>query len=295
MHNSDEIIRQADVSMYQAKSQRREYAFYDSSMDENRRKNFFLRQGMTRGDFLQQLELHYQPIYALNCRQLVGAEALLRWRHPTLGLLMPDEFIPLAIESGEIYKIGRWVREEVCRMIAEIRRRGAEISFISANVDAQELGYEEFTSHLSSTLSAYDVDPRQLVLEITENSLIDNFDRYQKIFDTVKKMGIQWAIDDFGIGYSSLSYLQRLAFSILKIDRSFIASISENSKSSFLVTHIVEIASRLGYRIVAEGIETDAQKRELLKIWPDMMCQGYYFEHPVPQEKLFRILSSKEG
>jgi diguanylate cyclase (GGDEF)-like protein len=295
MRNSDEITRRADVSMYQAKRQRRPYAFYDSSMDENRRKNFFLKQGMAREDFPQQLELHYQPIYSLECQKPVGAEALLRWRHPKLGLLMPNEFIPLAIESGEVFKIGAWIREEVCRMLAEIQRRGKSLDFISVNVDAQELGYEEFMPHLNTTFETYDIDPGQLVLEITENSLIDNFERHNKLFDEVKKMGIRWAIDDFGVGYSSLSYLQRLAFSILKIDRSFIEPLENDSKASFLVSHIVEIASRLGYQIVAEGVEVGAQQRKLQEIQADIKCQGYLFNPPLRRDRFFELLSSKEG
>lgn len=295
MHDTDEIIRLADISMYQAKSQKLEYAFYNSSMDEHRRKSFFLRQGLSRPELLSQLELHYQPIYGLECRSLIGAEALIRWRHPTLGLLPPAEFIPLAVESGEIRKIGRWAREEVCRTLRELRERGSDLSFLSTNIDARELGYEDFIPALEEALSTQNVDPRQLVIEITENSLVDNFENFHSTIERLKSLGIRWAIDDFGIGYSSLSYLERLNFSILKIDRSFVAGITENRNTSFLVTHIGEIASHLGYKVVAEGIETREQLEQLLRIYPDIMCQGFYFERPLPKEAFFKLLPPKEG
>ncbi|HFC03672.1 MAG TPA: EAL domain-containing protein [Nitratifractor salsuginis] len=295
MRDTDEIIRHADISMYQAKSQKLEYAFYNSSMDEHRRKSFFLRQGLSRPELLSQLELHYQPIYALECRSLVGAEALVRWRHPTLGLLPPAEFIPLAVESGEIRKIGRWVREEVCRTLRELSERGNEPAFLSTNIDAHELGYDDFIPTLEKTLQAYDIDPKRLVLEITENSLVDNFEMFRNTINRLKTLGIRWAIDDFGIGYSSLSYLERLNFSILKIDRSFIAGITENRNTAFLVTHIGEIASHLGYRIVAEGIETREQMEQLLRIYPEIMCQGFYFERPLSKEDFLKLLPPKEA
>ena len=295
MHDTDEIIRLADISMYQAKSQKLEYAFYNSSMDEHRRKSFFLRQGLSRPELLSQLELHYQPIYGLECRSLIGAEALIRWRHPTLGLLPPAEFIPLAVESGEIRKIGRWAREEVCRTLRELRQRGSDLSFLSTNIDARELGYEDFIPTLEEALSTQNVDPRQLVIEITENSLVDNFENFHSTIERLKSLGIRWAIDDFGIGYSSLSYLERLNFSILKIDRSFVAGITENRNTSFLVTHIGEIASHLGYKVVAEGIETREQLEQLLKIYPEIMCQGFYFERPLPKEAFFKLLPPKEA
>ena len=295
MRDADEIIRQADISMYQAKSQKLEYAFYNSGMDEHRHKSFFLRQGLSRPELLSQLELHYQPIYALECRSLVGAEALVRWRHPALGLLPPAEFIPLAVESGQIRKIGRWVREEVCQTLRELSERGNEPIFISANIDAHELGYDDFVPSFEKTLQDFDVDPKRMVLEITENSLVDNFEMLRSTIDRLKALGIRWAIDDFGIGYSSLSYLERLSFSILKIDRSFIAGITENPNTAFLVTHIGQIASHLEYRTVAEGIETREQMERLIKIYPEIMCQGFYFERPLPKESFFKLLPPKEG
>lgn len=295
MHNSDEIIRRADISMYQAKSRHLEYAFYDSSMDENQRKNFFIHQEMARNDFLNQLVLYFQPLHALGCSKLVGAEALIRWHHPTLGLLTPAEFISLAIESGEIQKIGHWIREETCKAFIYFRENGCPLEFISTNVDARELGYNNFTKEILDLLEKYDLDPSNLVLEITENSLIDNFERYHIIFETLKKAGVRWAIDDFGIGYSSLSYLERLSFSILKIDQSFITSMVTSSNAAFLIGHIVDIAAKLGYQVVAEGIESRAQMQKLLEISPNIMCQGYYFGHPLPREEFCKLLPAKEA
>ncbi|WP_292654718.1 EAL domain-containing protein [Nitratifractor sp.] len=295
MDDANEIIRLADISMYRAKSRKQEYAFYDSEMDAQQRKRFFLHQELNREELFSQLELYYQPFYTRKCQQLIGAEALLRWRHPTLGFLSPAEFIPLAVESGEIHRIGRWVRAEVCKTLDELNKRGNRLSFISTNIDAREMGYEDFVPTLEQTLKSYNIDPTQLVIEITETTLMDNFELFHSKINQVKDWGVRWAIDDFGTGYSSLSYLEGLPFSLLKIDRSFITGIIENPNTSFLVTHIVEIASHFGYSIIAEGIETREQMKKLLEICPEIICQGYYFKHPMPQEDFFALLPAKEG
>ena len=292
MRDADEIVRHADISMYQAKSAQSDCAFYDPEMDRQRQKNFYLRQELNQPGIEGELLLHYQPIVSLESQSTVGAEALIRWEHPTLGLLYPDDFIPLAIESGEIGRIGQWVAEEVCRTLEELKigEENSPLDYLSFNVDARELGYMDFPRHLKEALQRYRIDPSGLIIEITENSLIDNFQNIRSIIDELKELGVRWAIDDFGVGYSSLSYLQRLSLSLLKIDRSFTLSLEENPDTVFLVKHLLKIAQRLGYRIVVEGVETRAQVEILRGISSQVLCQGYYFSRPLDKERFLTYL-----
>ena len=292
MNDADEIIRHADISMYQAKSSRSDYAFYDEAMDKERRKSFYLRHELNQPKLSDELRLHYQPIYSLKSDNIVGAEALIRWEHPTMGLLYPNEFIPLAIEGGEIGHLGKWVAKEVCRMTLELKENFSEfpLEYISYNVDARELKYQDFSQHMEKLLKSFDIDPKHLVLEITENSLIDNFRNIKAIIGQLESLGFRWAIDDFGVGYSSLSYLQRLSLSLLKIDRSFTLSLEENPDTVFLIEHLLKIARHLGYRIIVEGVETARQVEILKEISPDVYCQGFYFSHPLSKEEFIARL-----
>jgi len=294
MRNSDEIIRRADVSMYQAKGSREHCAFYDPTMDYARQKSFHLRQSLGRTEIEEQLRLEFQPIVSLNDGTVIGAEALIRWEHPTLGLLYPKDFIATAVECGEIGRIGRWVSRRVCETLREIRDRYPESSlkYLSFNIDARELNYDQFPEHLESLIRQYDIRPEELTLEITENSLIDNFSQIQKTLTRFHQLGIRWAIDDFGIGYSSLSYLERLSFDILKIDRSFTASLEKSDDAFFLIEHILEIARHLGYRVTVEGIETAEQADRLRQIDSVLQCQGYYYSHPLKAKDFFQLLQN---
>jgi len=295
MRDPDEIVRRADVSMYQAKGSRQGFAFYDPELDHTRQQSFHLRQALNRDEIVSQLQLIYQPIVSVKDGTIRGAEALLRWHHPTLGELPPDAFIPLAVESGEIGRIGRWVTEEVCRTLQELRQRfpRSPLEYLSFNLDSRELNYEDFPRFLERTVREYGIHPPDLVLEITENSLIDNFTRIQELIDRIHTLGIRWAIDDFGVGYSSLSYLERLSFDILKIDRSFIRTLEEEKSTVFLVEHIMEIARHMGYQVVVEGVETPSQFRRLAALGPESYCQGFLFSRPVEKESFFQLLSQE--
>ena len=293
MRDPDEIIRHADIAMYQAKTHKSEYTFYSFDMDRERKKSFFLRQSLSSPQLTKELELYYQPIYAMEGCRIVGAEALVRWKHPKLGRLMPQEFVSLAVECGEISRIGDWVRQEVCRTLQRTEAKADLLRFISVNVDAHELGDKNFTQRVRRQIEEFGVDPTRIVLEITENSLVDNFNLLQNNISELKEMGLRWAIDDFGVGYSSLSYLQRLSFSILKIDRSFIASLLNDPQTPFLVAHISQIATQLGYRIIAEGIETREQLNKLLEIYSEVMCQGFFFERPMNEEQFLELIDKE--
>jgi diguanylate cyclase (GGDEF)-like protein len=296
MKDTDEIIRQADVSMYQAKNSREPFAFYDPTMDHARQKSFHLRQGLNRREVGSQLRLEFQPIVSLEEGVLRGAEALIRWEHPSLGLLLPGDFIPLAVESGEIGRIGHWVGEEVAQTLREIRDSFPEttLQYLSFNVDARELTYRDFPGHLKSLIERYRIAPEELVIEITENSLIDNFPKIQETITQMHELGIHWAIDDFGIGYSSLSYLERLSFDILKIDRSFTATLTQKESSAFLIGHILQIARQLGYTVIVEGVEKAEQIQSLHRIFSPLFCQGYYYSKPLSREEFFDLLAKPD-
>ena len=295
MKDADEIVRHADISMYQAKSARNDYAFYDEEMDRKRQKNFYLRHEMNQQKIDGELRLHYQPIYSLENKSIIGAEALIRWEHPTLGLLYPDEFIPLAIEGGEIGHIGQWVANQVCQMARELKEGFTDfpLDYISFNVDARELRYQDFPRQMEENLRRFGIDPGHLILEITETSLIDNFQNIRFIIDQLESLGIRWAIDDFGVGYSSLSYLQRLSLSLLKIDQSFTKSLENNPDTVFMIKHLLKIARHLGYRIIVEGVETPRQVEILQEISRDVYCQGYYFSLPLSKEEFIAKLQKQ--
>ncbi len=296
MRDSDEIIRRADISMYQAKNSKSSFAFYDRQMDVIRQKSFYLHQGLRRDEIDSQLRLEYQPIVTLEQGRIVGAEALVRWEHPTLGLLRPDEFIPLAVENGEIGRVGQWVAREVCRTLAEIRREfpDSSLKYLAFNLDARELHYNDFAGYLENLLKQYEIRPGELVLELTENTLIDNFDQIREILTRLHQNGICWAIDDFGTGYSSLSYLERLSFDILKIDRSFTRTLEHNDDSLFLVQHVLEIAKHLGYLVTIEGIENEKQIARLQSIGSALQAQGFHYHRPLKKEAFFRLLATSE-
>ena len=289
MRDTQEIIRRADVAMYQAKRDRSFHEFYDTSLDKNRKENFYLQQELKRPTLEGQLRLHYQPIHRISDGAMVAAEALLRWEHPERGLLGPSEFIDLAIESGEIYRLGSWVRREVFRSLREFEQLFPDdafpLEYISLNVDARELKNRNFVPETERLIHKYGISEGKVVYELTENSLIDNFEDFQKVSDRLKNLGIRWSIDDFGIGYSSLSYLERLSLSFLKIDRSFILSLTEKNESFLLISYIVRIARHLGYRVIGEGIETLSQLEKLRVIDLQLYCQGYYFHPPMPKEE----------
>jgi EAL domain-containing protein (putative c-di-GMP-specific phosphodiesterase class I) len=282
--------------MYQAKNSGEKFAFYDPTMDHERQKSFHLRQSLSRQEIVEQLRLEYQPIVSMEDGTLHGAEALIRWEHPTLGLLTPADFIPLAVESGEIGRIGQWVGHEVCSTLREIREAFPQstLRYLSFNVDARELTYRDFPGHLRSLIDAYGINPKELVVEITENSLIDNFSKIQETISQMHEFGIRWAIDDFGIGYSSLSYLERLSFDILKIDRSFTCTLTQKESSAFLIEHILQIARQLGYAVIVEGVEKAEQVRSLHQIFPSLQCQGYYYSKPLSREKFLALLSDPD-
>ena len=284
--NIDEIIRYADIAMYQAKKSHTNYiSYYDTALDEERKKIFTLQHDMIYAAGKGELKVYLQPIVTLRDDTLFAAESLLRWDHPTLGFLPPSEFIPIAIETGLIADITWWLIEEVCKYIFALKKKHIwYLNYISINVNAKQLLLNHFADEFLSILSKYSLDTSDVLIEITERSIIDNFEDTQGVIDTLRKEGIKCAIDDFGIGYSSLSYLKKLSFDTLKIDMEFIKDIKNKPDDIALVRTILDIGRQFNYHIVVEGIEEEKQKELLLAIDEDLVYQGYLFSRPIPKE-----------
>ena len=282
-NNIDEIVRHADISMYQAKKHGQDQiSFYNNKLDEERKATFALQQDLIYALEDNLFELYLQPIVSIEDDALYAAEALIRWDHPVKGLLEPADFIPLAIELGVITEIGWWVLEKVCQTITEWKAQGLwELHYISINLNAKQLIKNDFIEKFFTQLDIYNVDTQDIKVEITETSLINNFELTQQVIHELQDRGIKCIIDDFGTGYSSLSYLKKFSFSVLKIDREFIFDLENNVDNEILIRTIVEIAKQFNYSIVVEGIETPEQKEIIKNIDNTLYYQGYLISRPL--------------
>ena len=285
----EEIVRYADIAMYKAKKQGYEHiAYYNSQLDNDRKKMFDLYHDFVSALHNNKLELYFQPILNVKDDSLCAAEALIRWNHPEKGLIAPMDFIPLIIESGGIIDMSWWVVDEVCSHIVEWKKQGQwNLNYVSININAQQLIIDDFAEAFIAKLQAYGVESQDITIEITETSLIDNFEVTQQVIKKLQEYGVKCAIDDFGTGYSSLSYLKKLSFSILKIDREFTHDMLYNKDSMMLVRSIVEIGKQFNYKITVEGIEEESQKQIIKEIDDTLSYQGFLVSHPIP-EKVFR-------
>ncbi len=282
----EEIIRHADIAMYQAKKNRNNHiSYYDLELDKERKDLFVLQHDLSFAIQYDQLKLYLQPLASIQNDTLIAAECLIRWEHPKLGLLAPSNFIPTAIETGAISDITWWVIEEVCKEILKLKKEGLwNLRYISVNVDARQLLVNHFVDELLSILDKYYIQTNEIMIEITERSIIDNFEGTQDIITALKREGIHCAIDDFGVGYSSLSYLKKLSFDTLKIDREFIKDIQYRPDDIVLIRTILDIGRHFKYDIVVEGIEEVKQKELLLEIDHDLIYQGFLLDKPLSFE-----------
>jgi len=280
---AEDVLRDADLAMYQAKAEGPgRYRVFDRTMHEavvaRLRLEVDLRQALDK----RELEVHYQPIVALASRAIDGVEALVRWRHPKHGLLSPDEFIPLAEETGLIIEIDRWVLREASSQVVAWQRRFAYLPplTLSVNLSSKQLEQPDLVSTVKDMLLETRLSPHDLRLELTESLLMSSSQTVCDNLEGLRKLGVQLHIDDFGTGYSSLSYLQRLSADTLKIDRSFVAKMNEDEDSAELVRTIVDLAHNLGMQAVAEGVETETQYAQLKSFSCDY-AQGYLFAKPL--------------
>ena len=284
--NIDEIIRYADIAMYQAKkSTGNTISYYDTNLDKERKKLFTLQHDLLYAAANNELKVYLQPIVKMKNDALYAAEALLRWEHPKMGHLSPKEFIPIAIETGMISEITWWLLEELCKYIQMLKKNDLwNLAYISINVNAKQLLLNHFVEEFLQILHTYGLHTSDIMIEITERSLIDNFEDTQDVISTLRKEGIKCAIDDFGIGYSSLSYLKKLSFDTLKVDMEFIKDIENRPDDIVLVKTILNIGKQFQYNLVVEGIEEQKQKELLLAIDETLIYQGFLFSKAIPYD-----------
>lgn len=287
-HDIEEIVRQADISMYEAKEHgQNEYiSFYNTALDIERKNVFSLQQDLVYGLKNDQFRLHFQPIVDIKDDSVYGAEALIRWYHPTKGFIAPNEFIPLAIDSGAIMDIDWWVIDTVCKQIGQWKKDNIwNLHYVSFNLNAQELLREDFVNNFLAKLGQYGVEKNDIKIEITETSLVDNFEDSQDVISMLHTYGVRCAIDDFGTGYSSLSYLKRLSLNTLKIDRAFISNIEDKEEDILLMRNIISIGKQFNYDIIVEGLELEKQRETIASIDDNVLYQGFLFSPAVNAEE----------
>ncbi|MBV8464588.1 MAG: EAL domain-containing protein, partial [Burkholderiales bacterium] len=287
----DTLIRNADAAMYHAKeSGRNTYRFYTADMNIRAREILAvenqLRRALERNEFV----LHYQPQVEIATGRIIGAEALIRWQHPDKGLLGPIEFIPLAEERGLIAPIGQWVLREACRQNKAWQDAGLPAIEVAVNLSAVQFYQRELVDSIAALLDQYELEPHWLGLEVTESIIVQNVDSTVRTMSALEQMGVKLAIDDFGTGYSSLSYLKRFSADKLKIDRSFVADVPGDPDDSAITRAIINLARNLNLRVIAEGVETQAQWEFLRSEGCDEV-QGYLVSRPVPAEAFGTMLA----
>ncbi len=282
----DTLLKNADVAMYQAKSAgRNSVRFYSGTMSLRSLERLELENGLRYAIQRDELDVHYQPKIDLETGELVGVEALLRWQHPERGDIPPSNFIPLAEECGLISTLGEWVLRRACRQVKVWQDRYQRNINIAVNVSSQQFFNTDFADVVLKEVFDAGLSPTSLQLELTETILMNDVKETIAILNKLKKAGTSLAMDDFGTGYSSLSYLNRLPLDTLKIDRSFVMDLETNRENAAICAAIIAMAHALNLVVVAEGVETEAQKRYLHAQKCDQI-QGYLISKPLPAETL---------
>ena len=272
---------------------KKRYAYYDEKMREVLLEEQMLLREMELALSEGQFCVHYQPIYSIHEGRAVSAEALVRWRHPTAGVIPPVRFVPLFERNGFVVRLDRFAWEEVCRLLAERVRAHLPVVPVSVNVSRLNFYDSDFCDTIVGLLKKYDLDPSLLRLEITESAYTDNPQQLLSVLKKLQALGLKILMDDFGSGYSSLNMLKNLAVDILKIDMSFVQDLEDSQRAPLILRRVVEMAHDLGMSVVVEGVETKAQIDFLASIGCDKI-QGYYFAKPMPKED-FAALVEKEA
>ena len=287
----DSLLQKADTAMYQSKEAgRNTYRFYTEQMNvdaiEHLQIRNSLRKGLERGEFV----LHYQPQFDLNTHAIVGAEALIRWRHPEFGLMAPGRFISIAEDSGRIVEIGEWVLREACRQATAWHQTGLPEIVVAVNLSAMQFKRGDLEQSVIRALTESGLAPHLLELEMTESILIQDTERVLTTVQRLKSLGVKLSIDDFGTGYSSLSYLKTFAVDKLKIDQSFVRDMADDPNDAAIVRAIIQMAKSLNLKTIAEGVET-GRNIEMLRLQRCDEAQGYYFSRPIPAAEFERYLA----
>ena len=287
-NSPEDLLRAADVAMYEAKAQGKgRWAMFEDSMADQTLERFEINNSLGNAIDNDELMVYYQPIVDLGTGLTVGVEALVRWNHPIRGMISPGQFVPIAERNGLIAPLGRWVLERATAQVSEWRERGHDI-YASINVSAVQLQSDGIVTEILDVVDAAGIARHAVVLELTESALINDFNLVISRIDALREAGVRVAIDDFGTGYATLTYADRFAADILKIDQSFVARLEDNDESP-IVTTVLSIAEAMGADTIAEGTEVPDQHTRLLAMGCSL-GQGYYFTRPAPAEAISQQL-----
>jgi len=279
----DELVKHADRAMYSAKdSGRNMYRYFTEDLNQEVREKVMLESGLRRAIDRGELRLFYQPTIDLHTKQVIGAEALVRWQHPTLGLISPAKFIPVAEESDLIFRLGEWVLRAACKQLRAWQEEGFGLQ-VAVNVSARQFRDPKLAELVVAVMADSQVDPRLVGIELTETAIMQDARASISTLERLKSRGVSISIDDFGTGYSSLSYLKRLPLDTLKIDQSFVRDIATDNNDAAIVRAIIGLARSLGIKVLAEGVEDDTQL-SFLNNYGCNYGQGFLFGRPLVPE-----------
>ncbi len=288
--SANELLRNADLAMYQAKAEgRHSYRFFDATLDARARTAMLLEADLRGAIARGELELYYQPQVCLRTGQVSGAEALLRWRRPGIGLLAPKDFLPVAEETGLIEPIGAWVLRTACDQAAAWHRAGYNSIRMSANLSPVQFRRQDMRALVEDTLRDSGLDPTMLELELTERSLLENTEEVAAALRALRARGVRFAIDDFGTGYSALAYVKHFPVDRLKIDQSFVRNLKTDPADAAIVRAVIDLGHSLGLQVTAEGVESADQVAELMATGCDEI-QGHYFSEALPAHEFAEFL-----
>lgn len=288
-----QLMTNADIALTRAKDEgRNRYQFFEAEMTRHANKFFQLENDLRKALDLNQLVVYYQPQINLLSRQITGLEALVRWKHPELGLISPLDFVPLAEECGLIVPIGEWVLRESCKQIVSWQRQGRAPITVAVNLSPLQFRQDNLVATVDKIINETGIDPTILELEITESMIMDGIDKATSTMVELTELGLQLAIDDFGTGYSSLSYLRYFPLSKLKIDKCFIERVTSDEDDAALASSVIALAHSLNLKVVAEGIETEAQA-DFLRQKSCHQGQGFLFSKPLPAHELVELMDAR--
>ncbi|HLL80926.1 MAG TPA: bifunctional diguanylate cyclase/phosphodiesterase, partial [Ktedonobacteraceae bacterium] len=293
-HGGDPIslLRKADIAMYIAKHQHKEFALYEVEYEQDSARQLDLIRELRHAVGANEFRLYYQPKVEMKTGRVYGVEALIRWQHPTLGFIPPDQFIPLAEQTGQIMSLSRWVLEEALRQCGAWLQVGIDLE-IAVNLSMWDLRDSSLPTTIRALLDQYQVPSRNLRVELTESAAMTDPEHTLEVLKQLAKEGICSSIDDFGTGYSSLAYLKRLIVNELKIDRSFVRHITEEASDETIVRSTVTMAHSLGLKVVVEGVEDEASYNLLARLDCDT-AQGYFMARPLPPHELECWLAQRQ-
>lgn len=292
--DSDTLIRNADLAMYKAKGLgKNKVEFFDDSLYESFNRSIYVESCIKKAIYEDEFYMEYQPQVDIKTNTIKSFEALIRWDSPELGLISPGEFIPIAEQAGSIYSLGKFVIRKVFSQVNELQCQGymqKDVYSISINLSPKQLIEDGFVDYVKKYLEEFDIKTNFIKFEITETVVIENFDKSIYAINNLKNMGFSIILDDFGIGYSSLSYLRKLPVDILKIDKSFVDNLKDSKESKSLIEGIIKLAHEINMQVIAEGVEEEYQIHILKEAGCDLV-QGYYYSKPLPIEGVKTLIS----